>query len=276
MAHPCSGQSWRRARIALGVVGVLSFVSCQSTQVPDSIWPPPDFLLRFEELRAVDTTQQVVRRFWVRADGLVVYATSSAWIEDGESSTRLPIYDRLAVYRLVPECTRALARRLDRYGLLELDELQGERGAAEDFGVALHWHAFGVTKKLESRGPVHGAMADILATIAAHFPDGESIGIPGVAERGVANVLRGVPTPQVDAAGALAAFQGQLAETPDDVGMLLDAFTLASHLGRRDLAMELLQQWKAVTQDERRMRAFQDDGEPKLTPAILERMLPRS
>ena len=86
-------------------------------------------------------------------------------------------------------------------------------------------------------------------------------------------MLRGVPAPRADAAGALAALQAQLAKTPEDTGMLLEAFALAVHLGHRQAAAELLQRWKAATEGDQ-VRAFQD-AEPKLTPAILERMLPR-
>lgn len=274
MAHPCSGQSSRSAWIAKGVVALLFLAACRSTELPESIWPPKDFRLRLEELRPDGDAQVTVRRFTVRADGLAIYATSSSVIEDAESKTRLPVMDRLCIYQLVPECVRGLSRRLDLY-CSRLPPL-GEKGEKEDpstmqvESVVVHMLAFDNGRDLVTGNAVLGATADILATIAAHFPDGEKVGVSGVAERGVANVLRGVPEPRLDAAGALAALQAQLARTPEDAAMLLEAFALAVHLGQRETAIELMERWKAVTV----VRAFQD-AEPKLTPAILERMLPR-
>lgn len=278
MAHPCSGQSSRRVRIAPVAIALLCLAACRSTDVPESIWPPPNFRLQLEELQAEGDAQNLVRRFTVRADGLAIYATASAAIEDAESKTKLPVLDRLCIYQLVPECVRGLSRRMDLYRQrMPSPEVGGKNGPdvapPEGLSVVVHLRAFDASEDLVADRSVLGAMADMLATIAAHFPDGERLGVPGVAERGVANVLRGVPAPRADAAGALAALQAQLAKTPEDTGMLLEAFALAVHLGHRQAAAELLQRWKAATEGDQ-VRAFQD-AEPKLTPAILERMLPR-
>lgn len=273
-AHQCSWQSSSRASFAIVCVALLS-VSCE-TAVADSIWPPADFELSVEELRAEGAEVQVVRRFRVRADGVVFYGTSTHSLVEPGSKTRLPVFERIAIYQLEPQCTRSLARRIERCGVVELDGVQGERGAGADgdASAVVTWCALGQRKVLTARGKVHGAMAEILAIVGAHFPDGERLGIPGVTDRGMASVLRGVPVPQQDAAGALAAQRDLLERVPSDRMLVLDTFALACHLGRREVAAALLAQWAAMTADERREQELFPEDEFRLTPKILERLLP--
>lgn len=271
-AHQRSGQSCCRNAGALLLL--LSTAGCLSTQLPPSIWPPADFLLVVEQVRIVGAKADVVKRFTVRADGLVVYATSSTSLEGGVG-VRLPVFERVAAYQMVPECTRALARRIERCGVLDLDGTQGERGAGQELAVALNWRAFGRSKVITARGPVHGAFAEILAVVGAHLPAGEGFGLPGVAERGVAAVLHDVPTPKSDPVGSLVLHRTLLEQRPSDRALLLDTFALACQLGERELAESLLRQWTAATTDERREQELFPDGEQRLTPDLLERLLPR-
>lgn len=269
-AHQRSGQSCRTAG---ALVLLLSAGGCLGTDLPPSIWPPPDFELVVEQLRIAGDKAEVVQRLTVRADGLVVFATASASLDDGD--VRLPVFDRVSAYRMVPECTRALARRIDRCGVLELDGTQGERGANDDKAVALAWQAFGRRKVIAARGRVHGAFAEILAVVGAHLPTGERFDLPGVAERGVATVLHEVPAPLADLRASLALHRSLLEQRPFDRALLLDAFALACQSGERELAARLMQQWAALTEVERREQELFPDGEERLTPAMLERLLPR-
>lgn len=248
-------------------------VACQSEPLAESIWPPSDFEIQIEEVQLVGSEARVVRRFRAGADGLVAYGTSANAIVDPVTRTLLPVFDRLSVYRLVPMSMRALVRRLDDFGIGQLDRVQGERGAVDGPSLALSWHAFGRGHVITARGRVHGAMAEILALIAAHLPPGEGFALPGLADRLVVPVLRGVPEPRTDAAGSLAALAEMLIERPDDSTVMLDAFALACHLIRRDKAEEMLRRWTVVMDKQRPPDMFPEE-EPRLVPAVLQRMLP--
>jgi hypothetical protein len=256
------------------VLLLLHVTGCTGNALPDSIWPPVDFELAFEEVKIENGTANVVRRFRARADGVVAYATSSRAIVDATTGTALPVFDRLSVYELVPTSIRALARRIDRCGILEFDRVQGERGVVEGSSLVLSWQAFYQRRVITARGRVHGAMAQVLAIVAEHLPDGEAFGLPELGERPVVPVLRGVPDPLGDAAGALHAHRQLLARRPADRTLLLDAFALACDLGRRSAAEELLAQWLTLTATERHQQEMFPEQEPRLTAALLERLLP--
>lgn len=247
--------------------------SCE-TPVPPSIWPPPDFGLTVEQVDHELDAVQVTKRFRVRADGLVVYGTATTSVVGGDPDLHLPVFDRLAVYQLEPQCTRALARRIERCGILDLDPVQGERGTVAGPSVVVAWQALGQRKLLSASGPVHGAMAEILAIVDAYLPEGERLDLPGVADRNLPRVLRGVPGPRADASGALEVHRALLQKNPVDSETALDAFVLACHLGHRQLAEALLAQWAAATTEQRRVQsAFADVG-GSLAPEVLGTLLP--
>jgi len=248
--------------------------ACNTSPDHDTIWPPPDFEIAVDELRESDEQERIVRRFRVRADGVAFFATSSTSLGDATSKITLPVFDTLCIYQLVPTCTRALARRVHRAGVLELERIQGERRTPEGGSVILRWQAFARPKVVSARGRVNGAMAEILAIVAAHLPDGERLDLPGVAERAIAPVLRGVPAPVADAGAALEALLGVLQTSPRDQTLLLDAFALACHVGRRAVAEDLLQRWTAETADARREQEVFPEDELRLTPEILTGLLP--
>ena len=264
---------------------VLLFGSaCKSGSLAASIWPPSDLEILVEELELDGAEARVLRRFRAVVvaaatgdetgpDGLVTYGTSTQSVVDPETRTLLPVFDRLSVYRLVPTSIRALARRLDRAGIAELEHIQGERGVEEGTGLAMTWQAFGRRHVLTARGRLHGPMAEIMALVAAHLPPGENFGLPGLAQRPVVPVLVGVPAPREDAAGALEAHERMLAERPEDQAWLLDAFALACRLSRRNSAEALLQRWSDATAAQRLANTFPEE-EPRLRPEVLQRMLP--
>lgn len=253
---------------------LLHAVSCTGNALPDSIWPPVDFELVVEEVHVANGSANIVRRFRARADGIVSYATSTRAVVDAATGTNVPVFERLSVYELVPTSIRALARRIDRCGILELDRVQGERGVVDGPSLVLSWQAFDRRQVITARGRVHGAMAQVLAIVAEHLPDGETFGLPELGERPVVPVLRGVPKPVSDPAGALAAHRQLLERRRDDRTLLLDAFALACDLGRRVAAEELLAQWLTLTATERRQQEMFPEQEPRLTAAVLERLLP--
>jgi len=254
-------------------LAVLVGSACKSGALAESIWPPSDFEILVEELELNGTEARVMRRFRAGPDGLVTYGTSKKSVVDPETHTLLPVFDRLCVYRLVKESIRALARRLDRARIAELERIQGERGVEEGPGLAMTWQAFGRRHVVTARGRLHGPMAELMALVAAHLPPGETFGLPGLAERPVVPVLVGVPAPREDAAGALEAHERMLAERPEDEVWLLDAFALACHLSRRNSAEALLQRWCDATAAER-MTNTPPEEEPRLQPEVLQRMLP--
>lgn len=278
-AHQCSVQRRRRAGRGWFVVAFGWLAASCETPVPPSIWPPPDFALAVEQVRHDPVGVQVAKRFRVRADGLVVYGTATTSVVGGDPDLRLPVFDRLAVYQLEPQCTRALARRIERCGVLDLDPVQGERGAVAGPSIVLAWQALGQRKSLSASGAVHGAMAEILAIVEAHLPEGERLDLPGVADRNQPRILRGVPVPREDAGGALEMHRALLQKAPADGEIALDAFVLACHLGHRQLAETLLEQWAAATAEPRRAQSpFADAGGAggALSPEALATLLPGS
>ena len=258
----------------IAFVSCALLVACASTDLPESMWPPSNFELRVEEMRVDEDGAKIVRRFRALADGLVAYATSTESILDAETKTRLPVFDRMCAYRLVPTSIRALARRIHRAGVLDLDPRQGERGAASDAWLVLSWRAMDRDTAITATGRVHGTMADILSIVMAHMPDGESFDLPGLADRPVVPVLRGVPLPRADAAGAFAAHETLLLQAPRDRTLLEDAFALACRLDRRDEANALFDTWVAVTAEDRRRQELFPEGEAHLTPEVLRRLVP--
>lgn len=246
-------------------------VSCVSGGLAPSIWPPQDFRLTVEELRFDGSRAHVTRRFVVDHDGVARYSTSSRPLVESTSGTSLPVFDRLAIYELVPTCVRALARRIERLGVEEIETQPGEGDVAAEGGVVLVWQAFGSRRVLPVRGRVRGPLAEIMAVIAAHLPPGENFGI--ALNRPIVPVLRGVPEPRADADGALAALEALSRQHPADAELVLDAFALACSLGRRAAAEQLLAEWTEITAPERTgSNAFRDG--PRLGPELLARFLP--
>lgn len=259
----------------LAVAGALA--GCAASDPPPSIWPPADFRCEVEEVALRDGALHVVRRVRFEASGVVVYGTSSRSLIDPETKTALPVFDRLAVYRLEPPCLRAFARRLDQRGITSLDAVQGERGVTDQSGVALRWRAFGSERVLTARGRVHGTMADILAFVDAHLPAGERFGLVDEGDRSIVAVLRDVPVPGVGAQGALAAHLELLGTHGEDPQWLLDAFSLACAASARADAEALLARWSVqaeARQAARRSTPFPDESLEGLTAEILRRLLP--
>lgn len=225
---------------------MLPATACVGDLLEPSIWPPANFSLDVEESRQDGDVMHVVRRLRVEASGVVLYATSSQPLVDPTGSVSLPVFDRMAIYRLEPAAVRALSRKLDRLGVDEL--AAADSGAAGDVDLVLRWRAFAEQRVLTCVGRPRAGLAEVLALVAAHLPPGEALETP--IGRPVVPVLSGVPAPREDAAGALAAVCSQLADRPADRELLLIAFGLAARIGARADAEQFLRQWQAAAQAE--------------------------
>ena len=95
----------------LGLALVACSAACASEDLAPTIWPPADFRVVVDERAQAGDGR---RRIEVAADGVLVYATASASLRTADGAVALPAFDGLSVCQLVPECTRALARKLDR------------------------------------------------------------------------------------------------------------------------------------------------------------------
>jgi hypothetical protein len=247
--------------------------ACFSNELAPTNWPPVDFTCEVEEVALRDGVLQVVRRVRFDGDGTVTYGLASTSCVDVATGVALPVFDRLAIYRLVPVSIRAFARSLNRLGVTTIDGVQGERGVASSSGLVLRWRAFGASRSIVARGRVHGPMAEILSVVMAHLPSGERFGLPGAAERVVVPVLRGVPAPLAQVDAALAAHEDLLLRRGDDRALLLDAFALACAVGARSRAEALLQRWTAAGGGAPQ-GPFPDATEGGLKVEVLQRLLP--
>lgn len=218
----------------------------------------------------------VLRQLCVDARGVVIYGTSSQPLLDEASGASLPVFDRLAVYRLEPSSVRSLSRSLERLGVA--DWVSPSRSGDGPLGLSISWRAFGERNVLVSAGPPRGRLADIVSLIASYLPPGESFEAP--LRRPVVPVLRGVPAPRRDLGGALAALEEQLMERSDDAVLLLNAFAMACRVGDRATAERLLEGWIEVQRGlatEQRAVFDEDSGTPSLQQgAALRRLLPRA
>jgi hypothetical protein len=258
----------------------LLLAACIGGGLSPSVWPPPNFRLLVEELSREGHSVHVVRRFQVDAEGTVIYGTSSQPLIDSATGASWPawlrapnypppVFDRLSVYRLEPKCVRALARRIGEL-VIPASGIEPESGS----GLVVRWRAFEQQGELRSSGRLRGQMAEIMATVSAHLPDGESFQIE--MSKPVVTVLRGVPAPVEGAEGALAAYRQRLDVDPGDEEVLLATYALACFVGERSEAKRLLEQWtelKAGQQDP----GFGDNPEdtPQARAKVLARFLPQ-
>jgi hypothetical protein len=242
-AHASSGQSWSAATGSLLALPLVLLAACGATGVPASQWPPADFELSVAEQEPLVSAAAGIRCFRVRADGLVVYGTAAHQLGGEHPGPGVPVLSRMAIYELVPECTRSLAMFLERSRIREQDPTQGRAAEGDGGCVVVRFHAFGATTEVSLHGRVHGAMAGILGLVNAHLPAGEAFAAAGAEERSRPSLLRSVPAPVDDAAGALAAVESLLAQSPGDRFLLQQAFALACYLQRRPQAEQWWARW---------------------------------
>lgn len=273
-AHHPSRQT--RGGTAAWLVAIASLVSgCASNELPPTIWPPADFAFEAEQIALAGDGAQVQRRVRVTADGLVVYGTASESLRrrsagEAGSIVALPVFDRLAVYRLEPNCVRAFARRLDRLGLATMAPRQGETTDVECTIVVLQWRAFGAQNRVLVQGRTGGPLAELLGVVTSHLPTGERFDLPGEQARVVEAVLRAVPSPATDLGQAFAVHERLCDEASNaSAGLLLDTYVLACANGARARAEQWLTRWATAS------AAAATTAEPSsLDRELLQRFLP--
>ena len=243
--------------------------ACVSDDLAPSIWPPANFALQVEEVRFEGQQAHVLRRVTVDAEGLVVYGTSSRPLVDDLTGTSLPVFERLAVYQLEPDCVRALARKVDR---LLPDDANVDPGEPAPTSILLRWRAFDVETSFTAQGRPRGRVHDVLREVAGYLPAGESFETP---LSGVRPVLRGTPAPREDVRGALAAYEELRRRLPLEPGLLLEGFALACSAGDRGNAERWLEAWAEADERLRAGAPAFPDQAAQLDAELLRRMLPQ-
>ena len=256
-AHHRSRQSCTTS--FLGVILASCFAACASEDLAPTIWPPADFLVVVEE-RAADGGR---RRVEVAADGVLVYATAAAALRAGDDGFEVPAFERLSVCQLVPECTRALARKLDRLGIRSLRQRGDEGPDAGSTQVQLRWRAFGSERVVAAAQVLDPAFGAVLRELDGYLPAGEPILGGAVVVSPQAAVLSGVPAPVADPRQAAAFWRARAGAEPDDDRPTVLAFAVACVAGDRALALDLLQAWRAIAA--RRVAAGRS---PSADPAV--------
>lgn len=265
-----------RASLLLVLFASSSLTACltdRSRQVTE--WPPTDFSLVVEEhqveLRDGGARSFVRRRFRVWSDGTAVYGKASDAVEDPVTGATLPVFSSLAAWRMLPDSTRALARKLHLKGVLSLAAFEGTGGATPPgaSGLRLQYRAFGNDKVVAMAGQVGGNAARVLQVINAHLPAGEGFTLPGVPGDHLPCVE--VPAPAEDLGGACGWHQEWLRDR-EDPALCLDLFALACRARQRDVAVQAIGRWQ-------RAQAASLVGPATATPGlltrdVLERMLP--
>ncbi|MEZ6038199.1 MAG: hypothetical protein R3F29_12000 [Planctomycetota bacterium] len=253
------------------VVAAALLSGCVGTELPPSLWPPQDFVVELEEVRFVDDGVHVLRRFRVDASGVALYGESEQPLLLPGTNVSLPVFDRLAIYRLAPECVRALSRRICRIGSPDLSVDPGVHGTAE-IGLVVRWQAFQAREELTGAGRLHGVLAEIVALVAAYLPPG--VQLHTQFGRKVVPVLTGVPEVAESGDGALSAYRELREQSGNAPNFLLEGLALACARGARDDADRWLEAWTSATAEQRsRAPAFGDKAAP-LQPAQLRELLP--
>ena len=255
----------------LGLALVACLAACASEDLAPTIWPPADFRVVVDERAQAGDGR---RRIEVAADGVLVYAIAAASLRTADGAVALPAFDGLSVCQLVPECTRALARKLDQLGIRSLRQRgdDGPAGAAAAT-LVLRWRAFGAERVVEVSAAPDPALAAILRELDGYLPAGEAALGSTAAVSPQDAVLSGVPAPVVDPRQAIAFWRARGGAAPDDDGPLLRAFAVACMESERALALELLADWRALAA--RRVAAGRPlSSEPAVTDAALLQAVP--
>jgi hypothetical protein len=254
---------------------VLGSCSSSASQVP-SEWPPPDFRLVVEETASGSGHGQTLstKRFVVEADGTCFLGKSTTPLVDATSTTVLPVFDTMCAYRLRPECTRLLARKLEQRGVRALDPLQGTGSEVAGRSIRIVHHAFGHETRIQASGQIHGGFVRVLHIVNAYLPSSESFSLPGMTGDAEPENLAGVPAPIIGAVGALAWHEELLRQQGEQPELLLDTFALACRVGDRARSEALLARWAAASE----LPATPDAPfyeAPRLLPEVLRRLLPQ-
>lgn len=255
------------------LLALLGSACSSSSRAPASEWPPADFRLLVEEVGPCAEGPLSTKRFTVTADGTCVYARSLNPVVDPETGTMLPVFDTLCAYRLRPECTRLLARKLEQRGVRALDAQQGTGGSFDSKSIRVVHRAFGHDTRLQATGQVHGGFVRVLHVVNAWLPSSERFDMPGMTGDSEPENLGAVPAPVQGVAAALAFVEERLQQDGEDQDLLLDAFALACRVGDRARSEALMGRWAAAAHQPATPDAPFFDP-PRLGVDVLRRMLP--
>lgn len=246
---------------------------CSGPEEIETIWPPADFRLVVEELQRTPTEELVVKRFRAGHDRYCVFGLATGEpVRDPESGTSVPVFRTLCAYRMNPEATRLLSRRLYSRGVLGLGAEQGDGRDTDGVSLRISFRAFGQVRDVVVRGQVHGQILGVLAAVNAFLPPGQQFRLPSMSTAREPSKLSGVPEPREDPGAALAGYRELLEQKGDDGELVLDAFALACSLGDRSGAADLLERWTRLRAEPAAQGPFVDP--PRLTRDMLARMLP--
>jgi hypothetical protein len=242
-----------------------------------SRWPPNDFELNVEEFCTDAHGMRVARSFLVLADGTAVYRLAPDALVDPQEEFVLPVFRVVSCYRLLPETTvlRILSRKLYTEGFDALEPVQGDQRVTGGTSFKITCRSFDQTKVVAASGMIHGPLVRVMRAINAFLPPGEQFAPAGLTGDREPALLRGVPVPKDDLAGALAFTQSLAALHQEEAALWLDAFALACRKGDRTLALQLLEQWElARGETSREQQLFPEQG-LRLSRAQLQRVLPK-
>lgn len=238
-----------------------------------SLWPPNDFELVVEEFITEASGLRVARSFLVAADGTALYRIAPRALIDPAGEFVLPVYRVVSCYRLVPETTRLLSRKLETEGFTRLDPVQGDQRVTGGTSYRVSSRGFGVTTTVAASGMIHGDLVRVMREINTFLPPGEQFAPPGLNGEHLPSRLRGVPAPRDDLPGALEFMRGFAAERPQQPELWLDAYALACRAGERELALQLLDAWERARGEPAHEQQLFPEG-ARLERAQLERVLP--
>lgn len=258
------------ALVAMLPVGCLGDPSDRST-----VWPPGDFYLEVESSRHTQQVSETLQKYQVWSDGFALYRESDESLRDAAGDVSLAVFRRLCAWRMLPESTRGLARKLHRRGVLDLQSIQGdERQPGEGRALSLRYQAFGRSKNVIARGQIHGPMVRVLHVVNSYLPEGVEFDMPGMVGDREPRRLTNVPPPTEDLEGSLEFHRELLERFPEDTELTLDAFALACRAGQRDVAEELLARYLELTEPQRRQGEMFPEAGEALTAERLRRLLP--
>lgn len=215
------------------------------------------------------------RRFRAWADGTVIYARSKEPLTSEDAEVALPVFSEVRSWRMLPEVTRQLARKMHKRGILDLEPVQGDQRETGGVALRLRYRAFGQERLVVASGRIHGALVRVLHGVNAYLPPGETFEMLGMAGDRDPQTQRGIPAAADDVVGSLGFHEQMLASHGDDRELLLDTFALACRTGRRDRATELLQRYREFTAAAAAAKPpFTDDVLPAPAASGLEALLP--
>ena len=214
---------------------------------PASAWPPPDFYFEIEEVESpgadrAEAALQARRRLRVWSDGTLLLQKAAGTVRSADGSLALPVFDTTCAYRLLPETTRLLSRKMWKRGAHDLQQETVEA----DVRLRFAYRGMGHDLRVAAGPQVHGNLARVLRVVNAFLPANEEFAFPGMPGDREPSILTGVPEPQRVIGGALGCLRELLQQFPGDRLLLLDAFVLACKVGDGAGARQLLAAWAAL------------------------------